>query len=70
MESVRKDVECAFGVLKGRFRFLKLPIQFHDKEVIDDMFLTCVGLHNMLHLWDGRGEWEMGVMIFPSLPCP
>jgi hypothetical protein len=61
MESVRKDVECAFGVLKGRFRCLKLPIQLHDKETIDDMFFTCVGLHNMLHLWDGRGEWEKGM---------
>ena len=61
MESVRKDVECAFGVLKGRFRCLKLPIQLHDKDVIDDMFFTCVGLHNMLHLYDGRDQWEKGM---------
>jgi hypothetical protein len=26
LESVRKGVECLFGVLKGRFRCLKLPI--------------------------------------------
>ena len=25
------------------------------------MFFTCVALHNMVHLWDGRGEWEAGV---------
>ncbi len=61
MESVRKDVECAFGVLKGRFRCLKLPIQLHSKDVIDDMFYTCVGLHNMLHMFDGRDRWEMGM---------
>jgi hypothetical protein len=54
MESVRKDVECAFGVLKGRFRILKLPIQLHDKKKIDDVFFTCVGLHNMIHDWDDR----------------
>jgi hypothetical protein len=54
MESVRKDVEDAFGVLKGRFRILKLPIQLHDKKKIDDVFFTCVALHNMLHDWDDR----------------
>lgn len=26
VESVRKDVECVFGILKGRFRCSKLPI--------------------------------------------
>ena len=38
VESVRKDVECTFGILKGRFRCLKLPILYHDKKRIDD---TC-----------------------------
>jgi len=33
IESVRKDVECAFGRLKGRFRILKLPLRFHKIEV-------------------------------------
>lgn len=61
MESVRKDIECMFGVLKGRFRILKTPCLFHSKEHIDNMFLTCVGLHNMLHAWDRRDEWECGV---------
>jgi hypothetical protein len=28
IESVRKDVECAFGILKLRFRYLKNPIRF------------------------------------------
>lgn len=27
LESVRKDVECAFGILKQRFRILKIPFQ-------------------------------------------
>ena len=30
-ESVRKDVECAFGRLKGRFRCLKLPCRFKSQ---------------------------------------
>ena len=61
MESVRKDIECIFGVIKGRFRVLKLPILFHKKIEIDNLFFTCVGLHNMLHIWDGRDQWESGV---------
>lgn len=31
-ESVRKDVECFFGVLKGRCRILKLPTLCRKKE--------------------------------------
>jgi hypothetical protein len=61
LESVRKDIECAFGRLKGRWRILKLPMQFQKKEMVDNTVLTCVTLHNMLHDLDGRGEWESGV---------
>ena len=62
VESVRKDVECVFGILKGRFRCLKLPIYLHDQNVIDDMFFTCCILHNMLLTEDGYDRrWEHGV---------
>lgn len=61
MESVRKDIECVFGRVKGRFRILKMPILFQKKEQVDCMFLTCLGLHNMLHKWDGFDKWEAGV---------
>ena len=62
LETVRKDVECVFGVLKGRFRCLKLPIYYHDKKTIDDMFFTCSILHNMLLSHDGLDvRWEHGV---------
>ncbi|CAM9763923.1 unnamed protein product, partial [Hapterophycus canaliculatus] len=56
LESVRKDVECFFGILKGRFRILKLGILFHDRDAIDYMFFTCCTLHNMLHAFDGLDE--------------
>jgi hypothetical protein len=48
--SVRKDVECAFGVLKRRFRILKLPFEFADAAKIQNVFRTCVVLHNMIHM--------------------
>lgn len=62
VESVRKDVECVFGILKGRFRCLKLPIFFQSKELIDSMFFTCCILHNILLNVDGYDvRWEKNV---------
>ena len=48
MESVRKDVECAFGILKKRWRVLKLPMRVRRKYNAENIFTTCCILHNML----------------------
>jgi hypothetical protein len=61
MESVRKDIENVFGRLKSRFRSLKLPIEFHSQEQVNNMVLTCVTLQNMLHSFDDLGRWECGM---------
>lgn len=61
LESVRKEVECFFGRVKGRFRTLKLPLLFQDKDVIVNVWFTCCILHNLLHAFDGLGELEAGV---------
>ena len=53
MESVRKDVECTFGILKKSLLFLKNPIELHALEKIEAASLTCVALHNWLHDYDG-----------------
>jgi hypothetical protein len=58
LESVRKDIEDVFGILKGRFRILKLPLMFHKKAQIDNIVHCCVALHNMLRDWDGLTVWE------------
>jgi hypothetical protein len=41
MESSRKDVERAFGILKVRFRCLKLNILFQNRNQIDQTFFLC-----------------------------
>jgi hypothetical protein len=46
--SVRKDVEDCFGSLKNRFRILKTPVLWHDKDKVDYMFHTCCILHDIL----------------------
>ncbi|CAB1107876.1 unnamed protein product [Ectocarpus sp. CCAP 1310/34] len=61
LESVRKDGECFFGILKGRFRILKLRLGYRSKEDIDNIFSTCCILHNMLHTFDGMDVFEEDV---------
>ena len=59
MESVRKDVECTYGILKKRFLYLKNPIVHHYPEMIESAFTTACALHNWLHEedgWDNREE--------------
>ena len=63
LESVRKDVECTFGILKKRFLFLKNLIQHHFPEKIENAFVTCCALHNWLHDWDGWDDWEERGMV-------
>ena len=53
LESMRKDVECVFGILKGRFRVLKTGIRLHGAEAADNIWCTCCALHNMLLEIDG-----------------
>jgi hypothetical protein len=47
--------------VQGRFRILKLPIELHKKEDVDNVFFTCCAIHNHLHIFDGRDAWEAGV---------
>ncbi|CAM9144822.1 unnamed protein product, partial [Sphacelaria rigidula] len=61
LESVRKDAECFFGRLKGRFRFLKLSILLREKERVDNAMFTACMLHNMLHTMDGLDNLDTGV---------
>jgi hypothetical protein len=54
LESIRKDVECFFGILKNRFRMLKNQIQLHDFKEIDCAWNCAIILHNMLIHYDDR----------------
>ena len=53
--SMRKDVEYAFGITKGRFRTLKTRSRLHSTESVDMIWLTCCALHNMLREVDVDG---------------
>jgi hypothetical protein len=53
LESVRKDIECVFGILKKRFTILKVFNRMTKVHNIDDVFVTCCILHNILLEADG-----------------
>jgi Plant transposon protein len=62
LEAIRKDVECTFGIMKGRFRILKTGIRLHGQQPADKIFRTCCALHNWLLNVDGLDkQWENGV---------
>jgi hypothetical protein len=61
-ESMRKDVECTFGILKGRWRILKTGIRVQNLTVVDNIWYTCCALHNMLLNVDGLDvKWTQGI---------
>ena len=48
LESVRKDVECVFGILKSRWGCLDRGFKYRQIKVCGDIFRTCAVLHNMM----------------------
>ena len=67
LESIRKDVECTFGIMKDRFFLLSYGLRFQSIVSCDQLWLTCCALHNMLLKTDGldknrdkgvRSDWE------------
>ena len=48
LESVRKDVECVFGILKARFGFLDTGFKHRRILVCEWVFLACCVIHNMM----------------------
>ena len=58
LESVRKDIECVFGRVKGRWRLFKTGILFSTREKIDNAWFTACIIHNMLLRFDGLDKLE------------
>ncbi len=56
-ESVRKDIERAFGVLQARWRVIANPSRYWYVSSMEDMMYCCIILHNMI-VEDNRKEEE------------
>ena len=64
MKSVRKDVECTFGILKGGWRILKTGICIYGIDKVDEIWLTCCALQNwLLDIDIISGQWKDGVLL-------
>lgn len=63
LESIRKDVECTFGILKKRFNILKNTMNYHSKEKIDNIVFTCSILHNMILHFDNYDEKWLDLLL-------
>ena len=58
VESIRKDVECLFGIQKKRFKVLQSGIMVHGVRVTDKIWMTCSALHNFLIDENGDEPWD------------
>ena len=47
LESMRKDVELTFIIMKGQFCLLRYELRCQRKNGCDQMWFTCCTLHNM-----------------------
>jgi len=55
LESVRKDVECVFGIIKKRWKVLDHGFKFRSMAICEKIFFTCCCLHNeMLDMMESR----------------
>ena len=62
VESIRKDVECTFGIIKKRFQCLQHGVRLHGMDNVDKFWLTCCAIHNMLLDADGQNDnWNGSV---------
>ena len=65
IESMRKDIECTFGIMKCRFAILKNGIRLESISQCDQVWRTCCALHNKLLIHDELDKgWEDGTSIY------
>jgi hypothetical protein len=48
IESIRKDVECVFGIMKACWSSLDKGFKYREMQKCGDIFITCAVLHNMM----------------------
>ena len=61
-ESIRKDVERAFGILQARFAIVRMPSRLWSVEDMGMIMKCCIILHNMV-VEDERHSYKLNNLI-------
>jgi hypothetical protein len=68
--TLRKDVECVFGLLKKRFNILDIPSQFYSQHTLGLIMRACIILHNMIINDERDGSFDENYHIVISVIAP
>jgi hypothetical protein len=68
--SVRKDVECAFGLLNKRFNILAIPGRSYSQRTLELIMCTCIILHNMIINDERDGGYDDNYHTVTSVIAP
>jgi hypothetical protein len=68
--SVRKDMECAFGLLKKRFNILAIPDRSYSQRTLDLIMRACIILHNMIIDGERDGGYDDNYHTVTSVIAP
>jgi hypothetical protein len=68
--SVRKDVECAFDLLKKMFNILVIPDQSNSQCTLELIMRACIILHNMIIDDERDGGYNKNYHTVTSIVAP
>jgi hypothetical protein len=68
--SVRKDVECDFGLLKKRFNILAILGRSYSQRILDLIMRACIILHNMIIDDERDGGYDDNYHTVTSVVAP
>jgi hypothetical protein len=67
---VRKDVKCAFDLLKKRFNILAISGQYYSQRTLDLIMRDCIILYNMIINDERDGDYDNNYHIVTSVVAP
>jgi hypothetical protein len=68
--SVRRDVECVFGLLKKRFNILDIPSRSYSQHTLRLIMCTYIILYNMIIYDERDGGYDENYYIITSVVAP
>jgi hypothetical protein len=67
---VRKDVECASGLVKKRFNILAIPSRSYSQHILDLILRDCIILHNIIIDDERDGGYDDNYHTVTSVVAP